>query len=462
MKFRKLLPIIILFFSIPISFNNAQAKGQKIALSPNDRQAGAYTIPYEVPATDSIINSLNRMYNCLLPRTTFTVYDKETHKPITDFSTPNRNADLNNRERNEIANTFSYWSYPTGVLYSSLIKASEVTGNKKYMQLGDTAVKFFVDNLSYFKKIDETFNGTNNSYRAVLHTSSLDDCGSMGAALIRYYKINKDPRLLEIINHIADYISTKQFRLKDKTLARQRPQAQSVWADDAYMSIPFLAEMGSLTGNKKYFDDAAKQVIQLTKYLFRWDKKLFDHGVNVHNLGYDPNFFWGRANGWVITAIVDLLDVLPDNHKDRVMILKILQTHVQGLAECQGSDGFWHNLLDKTNSYTETSCTALFTYSIAHAINKGWIDYTYGPVAQAGWNAIATRILPGGQVEGTCTGTTFASDAIYYYHRPTDASHSFGPVLFAGAEVIRLFENDKFVIKPGNGTFHYRLKSEVK
>lgn len=462
MKSPKLLMLIIVSILHVFSISNAQTKGKRITLNPNDRQVGNYSFPYEVPATDSVTTSINKMYNCLLPRTTFTVYDKETHLPITDFTAPNQNADLNNGDSNSMSSAFSYWSYPTGVLYSSLLKATEATGNKKYYEFGDKAIKFFIYNLPYFKNIDSRFGELNNSYKSVLHTSSLDDCGSMGAALIRYYKINNDPRLREIINHIADYITSKQFRLKDKTLARQRPQAESVWADDAYMCIPFLAEMGSLTGEKKYYDDAAKQVIQLSKYLFRWDKKLFDHGVNIHNLKYDPNFFWGRANGWVITAIVDLLDVLPENHKDRKMILKILRTHVQGLAECQGADGFWHNLLDKTDSYTETSCTALFTYSIARAINKGWIDYTYGPVAQAGWNALATRILPAGQVEGTCTGTTFASDAVYYYHRPTDASHSFGPVIFAGAEVIKLFENEILVIRPANGTFHYRLKSEVK
>jgi rhamnogalacturonyl hydrolase YesR len=297
----------------------------------------------------------------------------------------------------------------------------------------------------------------------VLHTGSLDDCGAMGAALIKLYKINRDPRILPIINHIADYISHKQFRLADGTLARQRPQTQSVWGDDAYMSVPFLAQMGDLTKNKKYYDDAVKQVLLMSRYLFRKDKKLFDHGINIHNK-YDPNFFWGRANGWMIMSMMELLDVLPDKYKGREEILTILRTHVQGIAETQGGDGLWHNLLDKTDSYLETSCTAMFVYSIAHAINKGWIDYTYGPVAQAGWNALATKVLPNGQVDGTCWGTTFASDNVYYYHRPAsvNASHGYGPVLFAAAEMLALLQNEKIVIQQGFHTQHYRLKSDLK
>jgi rhamnogalacturonyl hydrolase YesR len=50
----------------------------------------------------------------------------------------------------------------------------------------------------------------------------------------------------------------KQFRLKDGTLARERPQAVSLWADDMYMGVPALAEMGHLTGKREYFDDAVR------------------------------------------------------------------------------------------------------------------------------------------------------------------------------------------------------------
>ncbi len=323
-------------------------------------------------------------------------------------------------------------------------------------------MKYFFDYLVYFRKIDAAFGEKNNSYRDIIHTNNLDDCGSMGTALIRIYKVEKDLRIREVIDHIADYISKKQFRLSDGTLARQRPQAQSVWADDAYMSIPFLGEMGSLTGDTNYYNDAVKQILQMSKYLFRWDKGLYDHGVNIHN-AYDPNIYWGRANGWLIISIVDLLDVLPENYKGKDEILKILRAHVKGLTEVQDGEGFWNNLLDKTDSYPETSCTALFVYGIAHAINQGWIDYTFGPIAQAGWNALASKILPNGQVDGTCIATTFASENVYYYHRPANAyaSHGYGPVLLAGAEMIKLYQNDKFIIRAANGTFHYRLRSEV-
>jgi len=67
---------------------------------------------------------------------------------------------------------------------------------------------------------------------------------------------------------------------------------------------------------------------------------------------------------------------------------------------------------------------------------------SYGPVAQAGWNGVASRIGADGSVDGICVGTNYASDALYYYYRPArDDEHGYGPVLLAGAEMIRVLQN---------------------
>ena len=43
-------------------------------------------------------------------------------------------------------------------------------------------------------------------------------------------------------------------------------------------------------------------------------------------------------------------------------------------------------------------------------------------------------------MEGTCVGTGMAFDPAFYYYRPVNvyAAHGYGPVLWAGAEMIRL------------------------
>jgi rhamnogalacturonyl hydrolase YesR len=151
------------------------------------------------------------------------------------------------------------------------------------------------------------------------------------------------------------------------------------------------------------------------------------------------------------------LDVLPESHPNRAKILELYKAHIRGIAQFQSGTGFWHQLLDRNDSYLETSATAIFTYCIAHGINKGWIDpLAYGPMAILGWNALSTKVNPQGQVEGTCVGTGMGFDPAFYYYRPTHplAAHGYGPTIMAGAEIIRLMKNYQVVINETSVMFY--------
>jgi rhamnogalacturonyl hydrolase YesR len=241
---------------------------------------------------------------------------------------------------------------------------------------------------------------------------------------------------------------TKEFRLKDGTIARNRPQPNTIWLDDLFMSVPAIAQMGKLTGETKYFDEACKQVLSYAKRMFNKEKGVYIHGW-VEAMTEHPEFYWARANGWAFMTEVELLEVLPENHPQRPQILQLLRAHAKGLAAYQSGSGFWHQLLDRQDSYLETSATAIYTYSLARAINRGWIDpLAFGPMTLLAWNAVSTKINARGQVEGTCVGTGMAFDPAFYYFRPTSpfAAHGYGPVLLAGAEVINLLKNKQFEI----------------
>ena len=100
---------------------------------------------------------------------------------------------------------------------------------------------------------------------------------------------------------------------------------------------------------------------------------------------------------------------------------------------------FIQQLLDRTDSYLETSATAMFTFAIARGVNRGWLDHmAYGAMLSLGWNAVTQKVNAQGQVEGTCVGTGMGFDPAFYYYRPTSvfAAHGYGPVLLAGAEMI--------------------------
>lgn len=409
-------------------------------------------VDYTVPTEAEIISALQRIHAHFVRSTPFRIVDSNTGRPITDFTQPLKSAavDLGTGE-------FGDWTYSMGVVLTGMLQASEVTRDSRYKEYTFRYVDFIHDHLDYFRRQAAQFGPQPRGYRRLLEMHELDDCGAIGAALIRAYAEKKDSRYRATIDLAADFISHKMKRMPDGTLVRPRPQPVSLWADDLYMSVPFLARMGELTGDRRYFDDAARQVIQFSDRLMSPTSGLFDHAW-FENAGHDPKFYWGRADGWMVMAMAELLSVIPENHPLRTRVLEIYQRAVQGVTAMQTGTGMWRQLLDKPDSYEETSATAMFTYAIARGVNRGWLSPVYAPVAQAGWQALSKRIHENGEIEGICVGTTAAYDAVYYYNRPTDlgAMQGYGPALLAGAEMITMLRS--FDIERKLNTYHYRAK----
>ena len=99
----------------------------------------------------------------------------------------------------------------------------------------------------------------------------------------------------------------------------------------------------------------------------------------------------------------------------------------------------------------------MYTFAIAHGVNRGWLDpVAYGPAALLGWNAVTTKVNAQGQVEGTCVGTGMGFEPAFYYHRPTHtfAAHGYGPVLMAGGEVVDLVKKHRIDINDSSVQFY--------
>ena len=106
-----------------------------------------------------------------------------------------------------------------------------------------------------------------------------------------------------------------------------------------------------------------KQVLQFHAYLWDPQAGLYAHGRHL-NQPLNPEFYWARANGWAMLASVELLDVLPEDHPGRERVLEALRAHIRSVAKLQsGTSGLWHQMLDKPDSYLETSASAIFVYS---------------------------------------------------------------------------------------------------
>ena len=334
---------------------------------------------------------------------------------------------------------YNDWRYWNGVLNIAMLQLGEVLKDSIYKEFSIHNISFCFDNYKFFKERFKKEGKWSYPFGQFFIMDELDDYGAMGGSLIEVYNFDPQERYKDYLETAAKQILYKQSRLDDGTLVRTFPYKWTLWADDLYMSISFLSRYGRFTGDNLYFDDAIKQVINFNKYLFN---PVF--GLMYHYWYSDNNSqgvaFWGRANGWTMLAQVDLLDRLPKDHPQRDTLIKLLGRQIKSLARYQGPEGLWHQLLDKVDSYSETSCSAMFTYAIARAVNKGYIEPRYASIARQGWDGIITKISPDGKVKDVCTGTGTADDLVFYYHRPTPLNdiHGVGAVLLAGSEILKL------------------------
>jgi rhamnogalacturonyl hydrolase YesR len=336
-----------------------------------------------------------------------------------------------------------------------MLAAAKATGDNRYSQYALQRMLLLADAAPQFDSLHRAGQPIDKLMRMVVDPHALDDCGAVCTAMIKARLMAADSALTVAadmtgrmgaldwtIGSYSSFLLNRQYRLPDGTFARTRPQYNTVWLDDMFMGIPAVAWMGRLRGDSRLYDEAAAMVHSFAERMFVPQRGLFRHGW-VESMQPHPAFFWGRANGWALLTLCEVLDALPANHAGRQELLELLRIHIDALSQLQGIDGYWHQLLDRPETYNETSCTAIFTYCIAHAINEGWVDgLAYGPVAQLGWHAVERAVNAKGQVEGVCVGTGMGFDAAFYAYRPVHpmAAHGYGTTLWAGAEMIRLLQ----------------------
>lgn len=429
---------LLIHFSVWIIGSCAQQPKNDVT-TPLHALQPDYPTPYIIPSQTEVKNVLDRVFTYLDDATPPVFINRVTKAMVTDISNPDTNIIFKPGD-------FRLTSYEWGVTYGAMLSVAEATGDKKYFDYAKNRLELIANAIPAFRSLYQKTPKNSNPLRQAIEPKALDDCGAMCGATIKMLRAGGSTALQPMIDTYINYITNGQQRFSDGTLARNRPQENTLWLDDLYMSVPALAQMGKLAGDKKYYDDAVKQILQFSERMFNKEIKLYMHGW-VEGMEPHPEFHWARANGWALLAMVELLDVLPIDHPGYKKVLEQLQTHIRGLASYQSGKGFWHQLLDKNDSYLETSATAIYTFCIAKAINKKWIDAkAYAPMCLLAWNAVVTKVNNKGQVEGTCVGTGMAFDPAFYYHRPVNvfAAHGYGPVLLAGAEIINLLKNYKF------------------
>lgn len=203
------------------------------------------------------------------------------------------------------------------------------------------------------------------------------------------------------------------------------------WIDDMYMLTILQLEAFRATGDRKYLDRDANEMVAYLRKL-QQPNGLFYHAPDVP-------FFWGRGNGWVAAGMTEMLLSLPAAHPQRAEILAGYRKMMAELIQDQNPDGMWRQLIDRPEAWEETSSTGMFTFALIEGVRHGWLDEdTYGPAARKAWIALSGFVDQNADVTSVCAGTNKENSLAYYLARPrrTGDFHGQAPVLWAARALL--------------------------
>ncbi|HEY0945485.1 MAG TPA: glycoside hydrolase family 88 protein [Opitutaceae bacterium] len=227
------------------------------------------------------------------------------------------------------------------------------------------------------------------------------------------------------------------------------------WIDAIQMAMPVFARFGMMTGDRRYYDRMHEMYLdcrdrQGGKGLFNPADGLWWRDRDFVPPYAEPNgedCYWSRGNGWVIAAMVRVLEALPADVTYRAEYVQMLRTMAKALKAVQRDDGFWNvSLHDPTHfGGPESTGTALFTYAIAWGVRAGHLPADeYLPVVAKAWTALSGAVLEDGRlgyIQSTGKepkdGQPVRRDTV-----PDFEDFAVGCFLLAGSEVAQLAEGN--------------------
>jgi unsaturated rhamnogalacturonyl hydrolase len=329
------------------------------------------------------------------------------------------------------------WSYPVGLYLYGQYLVYLRTHNAKYLSYIKSWADRFVDGKG---NIGQSFNSLDSMQAGriliLLHHETGDARYKTAAAKIR--------------NRLKTYPRTSDGGFWHATSSSR---AHQLWADGAYMVNPFLVEYGKELGDTTAVDDeAAKQLVVYGGHLQQSTgllKHAYDESKTASwadaKTGLAPEY-WCRAVGWYGMAAVNVLDGIPANHPHRARLLTILRNLAAGYERYQDpATGRWFQVVDKggrSDDWTETSCSSMYSFTLSRAAEQGYIDSHYKAVADRGYQGVLKKISLGSDGRTNLTdisvGTNVGSYSYYVGRdRATNDFHGLGAFLIMNEQFVR-------------------------
>ena len=284
------------------------------------------------------------------------------------------------------------WSYVMGIEQEAMLDTYLAYGNEEILQYLRKYPAKMIDqegNITGYKY--EDFNLDNvRTARYIYRLNKLQPQENVWKALRTLY------RQLE-----------KQPRTKEKVWWHKAIYANQVWLDGIFMGLPYYTlaapDMVKAKKVKKYYDDAVDQITKTDLRTFDPKTNLWKHAWDeTHKMFWaDPTtgqskHTWGRALGWYVMAMTEVLEALPEDYARRQEVINLLQKAMTEVVKHQDKKtGVWYDVLDVKDerNYLEASCSAMFAYVLLKGARMGWLDESFKQAGVRAFNGIVKEFV---------------------------------------------------------------------
>lgn len=336
---------------------------------------------------------------------------------------------------------YGQWFYALMVGQLGLLRAGEALGRRDYQQYFLDSMQTMAEHFTYACYDAAQFGDPTFLARAT-QLKDLDSIGTMGMNLSELSRLTASPEALFCIEKLERAMYQNIPRFEDGAFYRD----ETMWADDVYMSCPFLLRLGKLTGKAFYYQECIRQIGGFYRRLYRKEKRLFSHIFFVKE-NRANEISWGRGNGWIFLSLAELLEQLPKETEGYGKLEALFLEFAQGILAQQDESGLWHQVLDLPRSYLETSCTGMFLLGICTGMRLGLLDPEVfeEPARRAVEGLLRHGADAQGNIYGVCRGSGCSMDPDYYCNLGTveNDDHGTGILLSSLAQFLRYEEKKR-------------------
>ncbi len=249
---------------------------------------------------------------------------------------------------------------------------------------------------------------------------------------------------LDYARKVVEAFETSATRTPDGAVV-PHPPAIEVWVDVAYFTAPAMAALGRLMRDDSLVERALDQLIVHHRNLADDATGLCWHVAYVDKKSHSE-CLWARGNSWFSIAATQVIATLGSRVSEarfepKVKALRAaLARQLNAAVALQDASGLWHTVIDRKDSYLESSATAGFALALGRALShrvEGLDPSRAGAAYEKAIEAVCAKVNDAGDFTGVSQQTPPGDFAFYNSVKVGTAPFGAGVCMMALSEKIR-------------------------